>query len=83
VGGREWSLFQIGSLMVDRLDLGVLELSAIGGLCAYRALVKCCTGLFGDLAAGLLGDVAALLTGDVLALLLGDLCALLLWNFCA
>lgn len=69
--------------MVDRLDFGALELSAIGGLCAYRALVKCCTGFFGDLVAGLLGDVAALLSGDVLALLLGDLCALLLRNFCA
>jgi len=69
--------------MVDRLDFGVLELSAIGGLCAYRALVKCCAGLFGDLAAGLLGDIAALLAGNILALLLWDLGALLLRNFCA
>lgn len=75
-----WSIFQIGSLMVDWLNFGGWGLSAIGWLCAHGALVKCLAGLFGDLVAGLLGDISALLSRNILAFLLGYLLALLFWN---
>jgi len=78
-----WSVFQIGSLMVDWLIFGGWGLSAIGRLGAHWALVKGFAGLFGDLVAGLLGDIPALLSWNILAFLLGDLLALLFWNLCA
>lgn len=73
----------------DRLSDGRLVefvgwgLSAIGGLGAHWALVKCLAGLFGDLVAGLFGDISALLSRNILAFLLGYLLALLFWNLCA